>query len=328
MSILRLMGIAGNLDTNWRFQLITSGVATHLRGINQPSPGNNFLIAGDNGVMLSAYINGTTNSLTPIVSGTTNNLRAAGYYSGTGFLDSIYSIAAGVSGVVKGVGYNNSIFTLPTPGNNINGCSQNSFGNNDVAHLIVGSSGYYAYRGFAANNTTPFTTLTSLTSNDLQAIVCNAGSGYKPIVVGVGGTIGMNGGYQTTDFNINILPSSGTVNTLMAVGSANTGTGGSTEALVAVGALGTITSSLNSGFNWSVRSSPTTENLRGVCGPVIGSGNPWVAVGDNGTILTSLDTINWTQLISGISNNLNAIVRGLNNDYVIVGHNGSIYRMY
>lgn len=58
------------------------------------------------------------------------------------------------------------------------------------------------------------------------------------------------------------------------------------------------------GLTWNLRTSGITDQLNGVYG--IG-GQRYVAVGNAGQIITSVDTVTWTSRTSGVSENLNAI---------------------
>lgn len=62
--------------------------------------------------------------------------------------------------------------------------------------------------------------------------------------------------------------------------------------LVAVGDGGTILTSDDSGLTWAVQTSHTTEDLMTVTGT---SDAGFVAAGKHGTVLTSLDGVNWIQ---------------------------------
>ncbi len=71
--------------------------------------------------------------------------------------------------------------------------------------------------------------------------------------------------------------------------------------------------------SWTQRSSPGTNDLFGV---VFGNGQ-FVAVGDNGTILTSADSTNWIAQNSGTASRLST-VRFLNGRFCVVGWDGVI----
>ncbi|MGC8967977.1 MAG: hypothetical protein ACP5JV_06590 [Thermus sp.] len=72
-------------------------------------------------------------------------------------------------------------------------------------------------------------------------------------------------------------------------------------------------------MTWIRRDSGSDKNLYGVA---YGNGT-FVAVGWDGTILTSPDGVNWTARTSGTSNNLNAVTYG-NGTFVVVGLGGTI----
>lgn len=70
---------------------------------------------------------------------------------------------------------------------------------------------------------------------------------------------------------------------------------------------------------WTVQSSPTTQNLWGVCY----AGGQFVAVGEGGTIITSPDGSTWTKRVSGNSLWLVSVGYG-NGLFVVVGDLGTI----
>lgn len=80
----------------------------------------------------------------------------------------------------------------------------------------------------------------------------------------------------------------------------------STGRWVVVGQYGVIYASTNNGDTWTQRQSPVTTNLNDVTYDYFAA--KFIAVGDNGVILESSDTITWTQVQSGITDrNLNSI---------------------
>jgi photosystem II stability/assembly factor-like uncharacterized protein len=70
---------------------------------------------------------------------------------------------------------------------------------------------------------------------------------------------------------------------------------------------------------WQIRNTPIRENLSAV---IFGNGL-FVAVGDNGTIITSPDGVSWTERSSGVNNNLQGLTYG-NGLFIAVGENGTI----
>lgn len=72
-------------------------------------------------------------------------------------------------------------------------------------------------------------------------------------------------------------------------------------------------------FTWTRTTAPTTQNLWGICY----EGKQFVAVGEGGTILTSIDGATWTLQKSGTSTWLTAVCYA-NGLYVAVGDNGTI----
>ncbi|KPC54316.1 sialidase family protein [Amantichitinum ursilacus] len=90
---------------------------------------------------------------------------------------------------------------------------------------------------------------------------------------------------------------------------------------VTVGSGGSIRTSGPAGTTWTDRTSGTTNDLRGVTW-TSGLANLFVAVGANGTIVTSPDGITWTTRTSGTSANLNSVAVSAGY-YVAVGDNGT-----
>lgn len=103
----------------------------------------------------------------------------------------------------------------------------------------------------------------------------------------------------------------------------------------AVGDGGVILTSDNSGGTWTQRTSPTTNNLRGVCSVDNGGGvYYWCAVGDNGTLLFSQDNaVSWTVGTvplgsDGLTRNLYGVaLLNVGGWFQIVGES-VIYRVY
>lgn len=95
--------------------------------------------------------------------------------------------------------------------------------------------------------------------------------------------------------------------------------------LVAVGDSGRIITSADSGKSWTLRSTPTGANLRGVTHT---NTHGFVAVSNSGggdTVVLSSDGTNWTAPpTTGITVNLNCIT-GYGTNLVAVGCNGSIF---
>jgi len=88
---------------------------------------------------------------------------------------------------------------------------------------------------------------------------------------------------------------------------------------VAVGDAGTIIYSADDGMTWSIDNTVTTVNIKSV--KFIN--NNWVAVGDRGTVLISVDGISWSRYYSGFKYNLTDVTF-INNQYFAIGNNGSI----
>ena len=88
---------------------------------------------------------------------------------------------------------------------------------------------------------------------------------------------------------------------------------------VAVGATGSIVTSLNAA-NWTpISEEPTTNHL----GAIIFTNGGFLAVGTSGVTLKSVTGTAWTQVTTGITNTLRAITYA-NGTYVVVGDGGVI----
>ncbi len=90
-------------------------------------------------------------------------------------------------------------------------------------------------------------------------------------------------------------------------------------ALVGILALGSFQATSSAQSTWTPRVSGTIEVLSGVAY----GGSRWVAVGEMGTILTSLNASSWTSASSGTASNLRGIAYGANK-FVAVGSNGTV----
>lgn len=83
--------------------------------------------------------------------------------------------------------------------------------------------------------------------------------------------------------------------------------------------VGEVKTSID-GLNWVTQNIPTTTRLRSI----IKGNNLYVAVGNNGTIITSANTTSWTKrTISGVTNGFNDVMYN-DNLYVAVGEAGTI----
>jgi hypothetical protein len=106
---------------------------------------------------------------------------------------------------------------------------------------------------------------------------------------------------------------------------------------IAVGDGGVIIVSDNSGGTWTPVTSPTLNNLRGVCSIYQGGGvYYWAAVGDNGTVLWSKDNGDtWTVATvpvgsDGLARNLYSVAvdSPINGGFFVMVGAGVIYRVY
>ena len=92
---------------------------------------------------------------------------------------------------------------------------------------------------------------------------------------------------------------------------------------VAVGDNGTITTTLSPDIWTTIETSGVTTNLNGICYSSGGFGTRYVTVGDQGVILTSPDTVTWTQQVSGTTLSLRSVI-WTGTRYIIVGDLGII----
>ena len=156
-----------------------------------------------------------------------------------------------------------------------------------------------------------------------------------PLILNVG-QYGQSYQFNQPNGSIRQLLNTGTTATLFSVDLQNgpwynPGTNG--VIAVAVGSNGAIVRNVYvkgdgqmNGSGWVVKTSGTINNLNSVkCnwGTLTGAGNYWVAVGDNGTILTSSDGNTWTARNSGTSQQLLGVTYG-NGYWVAVGVNSLI----
>jgi predicted small lipoprotein YifL len=312
--------------------------------INAPSP---TVITGlTNGTTYSFSINGRTNGGpggpgSPSVSATT---RLAGGLDNNGIstwnrpgnplgTQDLHGVAYGVPSVnTLGLGVfvaagNSSLFSgivsstdgsiSWTPSNNTpTNANLNALTYNSGKFLAVGDGGAILYSTDGAT----WASVTSGTISDLYA-VSNKGSGF--IATGANGTL------LTSGDGINwVAGNSGTTNTLYGITYGN-------GIYVAVGANGTLITSTDQGAIWGTIASSTNSYLKGVAYgvpklayvyttqnlPVPAA--TFVAVGANGTLVTSPDGVTWTTQNSISSTSLNAVTYG--HQFVAVGDGGSIF---
>ena len=121
-------------------------------------------------------------------------------------------------------------------------------------------------------------------------------------------TVNVGGGVATGTYNLQVKATSGsltrTANLTLTVSASGGGGGGG-------GGSG-------AGTTWTVR----VPGFSGLDGVAYGN-DTFVAVGEDGAILTSPDGVNWTQRTSGTSNRLRGVTYG-NGLFVAVGEDGTI----
>lgn len=165
---------------------------------------------------------------------------------------------------------------------------------------------------FPAYGQAPWKITQTPTSATLRG-VCFADGFGGWYVVGDAGTILASEGVDGW-----VIQASGTTSALLAItyGSANP-RGGS---IVAVGADGTIITKGPDSNGWTLRMSGTQVRLTAVAlGP-----RAFLAVGDQGTALTSSDTINWTRQDSGTTENFGSVAYG-NGRFVVAAKHPMVF---
>ena len=199
--------------------------------------------------------------------------------------------------------------TNPVPAASLNAVTYNS-----GRFLAVGSGGVI----LLSTDAVTWAKQTSVTSNDLYA-VSNNGTGF--IATGANGTILTSGDGATWA----VVPPV-TTNALYGITSGN-------GYFVAVGAAGTLLTSMN-GVTWQTVTSLSTSDLRGVtygvpqyyANGVLTLNQPaatFVAIGANGTLVTSPDGVTWTLRPQISTTQLNAVTYG--QQFIAVDTVGSIF---
>jgi hypothetical protein len=178
----------------------------------------------------------------------------------------------------------------------------------------------------------------NIANNDLYAITSNGGNVY--VAVGANGTIIYSGSNGTSWTNA-VVPALPAGTHLYGVTYANFANG--SIRYVAVGSAGTILSSPDGVNNWSVVVSPnsiTSLDLKGVAfgastidygvsagtptAAVITGVNTFVAVGNAGTLVTSLDNgLTWQLQTAITTGNLNAVTYA--RQFMAVGDGGQLF---
>ncbi len=237
----------------------------------------------------------------------------------------------GSSGVFIAAGNNGSLFSgiISSIDGSITWAPSSSIQTSANLNALTFNSGKFLAVGnggaiLLSTDGTTWTPETSGTTNDLYA-VSNNGTGF--IAIGANGTL-----LTSIDGVTWATGNSGTTQTLYGITYGN-------GMYVAVGAAGTLITSTN-GSNWQTPQIPSPlPDLKGVA-----FGFPqlayvqtpqyaytslnlpaatFVAVGSNGTLLTSPDGVSWTTQNPIPSNSLNAVAYG--HQFIAVGDGGSIF---
>jgi hypothetical protein len=317
--------------TTWTPQ--TSGASTYLNWVAWLD--NQFLATGEGGAVFTSP-NGTT--WQAITTGATNSLYAAAGTTNSQLVAGNLELRLKDTG-----GWSNQIsstLSSPAPSWPYYCAAWDTAG-----YLVAGLSGMMT-ENYLTNGPSQWYTETNSIRVWLWALARTPAS-Y--IAVGNLGTIlsSPNG----IDWEVELTPTSATNSVLLGVG-------GSTNFFLIAGSQGTVLWATNT-FLWNaLGSSPTTNDLQGVCfdgyrfllcggnGTILASpdGTNWtqrttpttaflmsmdnypgglVAVGDQGVILTSANSTNWTAQTSGTTNWFSQ-VRYLNGLLMAVGENGTI----
>ena len=301
--------VLGNLTNG-----TTYSVAINGRTNGGPGGPSSTSIAFTPALAGNAWTTGTPlgNDLQGITYGTiVNNL---GVDQGGGY------VAVGVSGALySGIASTSSPYGIiwTALANPLQSANLNAIANSGAIYLAVGAGGTMLYSSNYSENWVP---LTPVTSYDLYAIY-NAGSFIAT---------GQNGTLLTSDVTGTVWTSqsSGTSANLRGITAGN-------GIYVAVGDAGTLltsTDAVNWTANTTVPSLIPSANLKGVTygyevSATTGAVTPiFVAVADNGKVLTSTDTgATWTpiQLSSSSSVSINAVTFG--RQFVAVDSAGNVY---
>lgn len=217
-----------------------------------------------------------------------------------------------------------------------------------------GYAGRFAGGGGVDSVTAPFSYLNSVSlspaSNTNFYGATNLANYYaqqnqsSDIIVGSGAVIISRNPGESTTYTVETAPT-GVVSDLydIAIDRSPLASNVSSIVTMAVGTGGTIIKdtrtystadgSLSSHSGWTQIITGTAQHLNGICSNWATSSTSyfsstpatiWVAVGNNGTILTSTDSgNNWTARSSGTSYNLNSVAYG-NDRWIAVGQNGTV----
>ena len=258
-------------------------------------------------------------------------LHALSRWTGTGMVGTWAGYTVGASGRFLSAMHsgNHSVGSISS------GTSNTLFGvaNDGNATLICGASGLVRRTTgpFSSSSTHTWATVTTGTTNQLNAITSVGSSTDTFVAVGNGGVIRRI--VTTTSSTI----TSPTTQALFGVGIPNPEIGSGDRTVIAVGAGGTIIRSTNSGSTWTAVTSGVTTTLRCVTGPWNNNpAYPWIVVGDSGVILLSYnDGITWVNASTVITYPTGVNYRGVCTSrhssipaYCVVGSSQTIVRIF
>lgn len=192
--------------------------------------------------------------------------------------------------------------------------------------VVVGTRGAISYSDDDGESGTD---VTPITPHGLNGVAVTPFPSRRFIAVGDSGTILLS--EQGTAW---AAESSGTSNTLRDITWADFMNPATIDCAVAVGEYGTVLTGEPTihGWVWSPRTSGSSSTLRSVAMGTILSGKPLVssslivAVGLNGTILTSPDARNWTDRSYGTSSHLFQVIPMSGGGFLAVGSHGLVLR--
>jgi hypothetical protein len=267
------------------FSSVTSSADIFTGGIYSVAYGNNRFVAGGNSGRFAYSTNGTT---------WTNSTKSIG----SSYI--VNSITYGTQFVA--VGYFGRI-DYSSDGTSWNNVSETTFGSsfiNDVAYgggkyVAVGEDGKMAY----STNGSSWTAVTTSTfdTSTIYGITYAAG---KFVAVGAGGKMAYStNGTTWTAVADSAFGSYG--NTIKGI---TYGGPSGKEKFIAVGGGSWISGSFNmaystDGVTWTSVTSVSSLFISGSLKRVAWGGNKFVAVGDKGIMLYSLDGINWARIDGG-----------------------------
>gem|GEM_PF-1572425 len=308
---------------------VPSGTTVSLRSI-AASADANVVVVGGGGTILRSVNNGQ--SWSAVASGTTENLNRVTYTTGAGFN---YFVAVGDNGVIR-KSTNGTTWTALTSGTTkrLVSIAQRSATIHLVAMaedstVLLSHNHGTNWTSIAVNLPRPITYGTSGTgyAQDGLRMTTTDGTNWTytfPSVSGISG-LGYGNGRYVALSGVNRMTSPDLVNwSIATTPHSHSGVAFGNGLLVSIGAgdftysNGFVSVSMD-GSRWLSQTTPTRVNLSSVA---YGQGK-FVAVGFNGTILSSTNGVNWVDRTTGSTTvQLNSVTYG-NGAFVAVGTSGA-----